>query len=589
MSARARSSAPCSSASLRSRARASAARARPPTLASARRCCTSATRSSCLRRATVSGLTGGCGGCCGALEDVREAEPELSRTTPLPAALAPARRSGRAELGQHLIAGRAERLPELFVVGAAGTAGRLPLLHLARQLGLGRGRVERFDERLGLLDQRAFGGACPATLAIALGRHRAAPVEGCTAARRETLPERLLLIAARVPGSLPLRHQSLERVPDRASVVEAGEGLGLGDQRFLALDRRAALARTFGVGAIALFVEGLACRRESAPQLAVTHLAGRGGRLPALEQIAEPLRGLRVARRGGQTLGLLGDRGAQHLCQRALVLSREHDLLGHLSRRRLIGGGLVLGAARRGRSAAASRHALRLAARVALSALQAARRGRLAASEARRRRAALSAGPFLGLGRSSAQVALRPREPLRHRSSSASAGLGSGALRLGLGLGAGSSSASGAPRPRGSSATEAPRRRRWPRRGLGHRLVRGLGLLGHGHLDGVRLFGGDGLLAHRLFGLGVSAIQTGLDHGCVRRLLGGRLHTHRRTLDDRSEPLIRAGASIGLDVVGDRGARAMHAESSATTSWQGTLARGSGRTTLASGAAGPLE
>jgi osmotically inducible protein OsmC len=33
----------------------------------------------------------------------------------------------------------------------------------------------------------------------------------------------------------------------------------------------------------------------------------------------------------------------------------------------------------------------------------------------------------------------------------------------------------------------------------------------------------------------------------------------------------------------------MHAESSASTSWQGTLARGSGRTTLASGATGPLE
>jgi osmotically inducible protein OsmC len=33
----------------------------------------------------------------------------------------------------------------------------------------------------------------------------------------------------------------------------------------------------------------------------------------------------------------------------------------------------------------------------------------------------------------------------------------------------------------------------------------------------------------------------------------------------------------------------MHAESSATTSWQGTLAHGSGTTSLASGAAGPLE
>src|SRR6185503_10937386 len=32
----------------------------------------------------------------------------------------------------------------------------------------------------------------------------------------------------------------------------------------------------------------------------------------------------------------------------------------------------------------------------------------------------------------------------------------------------------------------------------------------------------------------------------------------------------------------------MHAESSATTSWDGTLARGSGQTTLASGVAGPL-
>jgi osmotically inducible protein OsmC len=32
----------------------------------------------------------------------------------------------------------------------------------------------------------------------------------------------------------------------------------------------------------------------------------------------------------------------------------------------------------------------------------------------------------------------------------------------------------------------------------------------------------------------------------------------------------------------------MHAESSATTSWQGTLAHGSGKTTLASGVAGPL-
>jgi len=33
----------------------------------------------------------------------------------------------------------------------------------------------------------------------------------------------------------------------------------------------------------------------------------------------------------------------------------------------------------------------------------------------------------------------------------------------------------------------------------------------------------------------------------------------------------------------------MQAESSASTSWQGTLAGGSGQTTLASGAAGPLE
>jgi osmotically inducible protein OsmC len=32
----------------------------------------------------------------------------------------------------------------------------------------------------------------------------------------------------------------------------------------------------------------------------------------------------------------------------------------------------------------------------------------------------------------------------------------------------------------------------------------------------------------------------------------------------------------------------MHAESSATTSWDGTLARGSGQTSLASGAAGPV-
>ena len=32
----------------------------------------------------------------------------------------------------------------------------------------------------------------------------------------------------------------------------------------------------------------------------------------------------------------------------------------------------------------------------------------------------------------------------------------------------------------------------------------------------------------------------------------------------------------------------MHAESSATTSWDGTLAHGSGQTTLASGVAGPL-
>ena len=33
----------------------------------------------------------------------------------------------------------------------------------------------------------------------------------------------------------------------------------------------------------------------------------------------------------------------------------------------------------------------------------------------------------------------------------------------------------------------------------------------------------------------------------------------------------------------------MHAESSATTSWEGTLAHGSGRTTLTSGAAGAVE
>ncbi len=132
-------------------------------LASASRCSTSATRSSCLRSATVSGLTGGCGGCCGALECELEPPPRSRR----PAGAPPSRRrGGRAARScvEHLIARGAEGLPELLVVGAAGAAGRLPLVHLTRQRRLGGGRVERLDERLGLLDQRALGGARAAAL-----------------------------------------------------------------------------------------------------------------------------------------------------------------------------------------------------------------------------------------------------------------------------------------------------------------------------------------------------------------------------------------------------------------------------------------
>ena len=198
-----------------------------------------------------------------------------------------------------------------------------------------------------------LGGACTAAVAVALGGHRAAAVEGGAAAGREALPERLLLVAAGVAGGLPLGHQALERIADRAAVVGGGERLGLGDQRLLALDRGGALARALGVGAVALLVERLARCCEALPEVAVAHLAGRGGRLPALEQVAEALGGLGVPRRCREALGLLGDRGAQHLGERALVLAREHDLLRHLVRRRLLGSVVIGGRDAPGVAAAA--------------------------------------------------------------------------------------------------------------------------------------------------------------------------------------------------------------------------------------------
>ena len=247
-----------------------------------------------------------------------------------------------AQLREHLVAGGSEGLPQLLVVGAPGAARRAPRLHLRRQRGLGGGRVEGLDERLSLLDQRSLGRARPTASAIALGGHRPAPIESRAAAGREALPERLLLIASGMPGGLPLRHQPFEGVPDRPPVVRCRQRLALGDQRLLALDRRGALARPLGVGAVALLVEPLARGGEAPPQFAIAHLTGRWGRLPAFEQIAVRLGGFGIARRSGQAFGFLGDRGAKHLGQGALILSREHDLLGHLARGRLLGRRVVL-------------------------------------------------------------------------------------------------------------------------------------------------------------------------------------------------------------------------------------------------------
>src|SRR5262249_13592451 len=62
-----------------------------------------------------------------------------------------------------------------------------------------------------------------------------------------------------------------------------------------------------------------------------------------------------------------------------------------------------------------------------------------------------------------------------------------------------------------------------------------------------------------------------------------------RNLDDRSQTPFRTARSIGLDLVDDRGATVMPAVSPARTSGQGTPARGSGPTSLASGVVPPLD
>ena len=383
----------------------------------------------------------------------------------------------------------------------------------------------------------------PPRCAIALGGHRAAAVEGRAAAGREALPERLLLIAPGVPGGLPLRHQPLERVPDRAPVVGGRERLALGDQRLLALDRRGALARPLGVGAVALLVERLARGGEAPPQLAIAHLAGRWGRLPALEQVAEALGGLGVARRRGQALGLLGDRGAQHLGQRALVLAREPTTCSGISRR-----GRLLGRRRRPRPRAARAPAPRLAASTAGS--LGARACLAAALPAPRSR--------LLVGGLSATGSSATGSSATGSSTTGSSATGSSAT----GSSAAGSSATGSSTT-GSSAAAAPRQRaprrdsRRPRRRrcAGRRPPRPPRRRAPRRRSAPRRRPAPRSPAPRL---------GSVDHGCVRRLLGGRLHAHRRTLDDRSEPLIRARASIGLDLVGHRGARAMHAESTAT-------------------------
>ena len=60
-----------------------------------------------------------------------------------------------------------------------------------------------------------------------------------------------------MPGGLPLGHEPLQRVTDRAAVLGGRQRLALGDQRLLALDGRGALARSLGVGPVALLVERL--------------------------------------------------------------------------------------------------------------------------------------------------------------------------------------------------------------------------------------------------------------------------------------------------------------------------------------------
>ena len=246
-----------------------------------------------------------------------------------------------------------------------------------------------------------------------------------------------------------------------------------------------ALARALGVGAVALLVERLARGGEAAPQLAVAHLAGRRGRLPALEQVAEALRGLGVARRRGEALGLLRDRGAQHLGERALVLAREHDLLGHLGGRRLLGGDLVVGRTRAtggsaagllGRGArrsalvgAGSRHGLGGAALVGDGLLGRASATGSSARGAPRRHGLLGHGllghRLLGAGASATGA------------SSAHGLLGSGRL-VGRGLLGDRLATGSAATPRRTAGASAT--------GSSDRTGIGLGLLGHGLLGGDR-------------------------------------------------------------------------------------------------------
>ena len=162
---------------------------------------------------------------------------------------------------------------------------------------------------LGLGEQRLLGFGVGRELGVALGGGGIAGREELVLGALEPLPQRVVDVLGRPAGGLPLGQQVAERRRGGSPVGGVTELLGAHTQSFLGLPGAGPFAVQFGEVRTAASVERLARRRVPLPQRVVGLAVDAADRLPLVEDGAHPVTGgLPLRRRGGQLLGLDGER-----------------------------------------------------------------------------------------------------------------------------------------------------------------------------------------------------------------------------------------------------------------------------------------